>query len=342
MSKLTEEEEACLDPCCARELSDRRKAFDLKQQLNSVDISTAKLKQMAIYSGGSGGRIVCCPCQNRDCQIPDYPLLVALRNETGSNMLSSNETDPWNNGMSSNADENKLKQEEEEEEGDDDDDSDVELDNLLNEFDAVESDQLKLINENRYEMIRKQNEMINLAKSYGFGIHRAIPHDDSNATQFISSCPRVICHICNDKSQCCALFDLYLEKKALNYSGTAFLRVFPTPLSSLAKFLKMDINTQYNGGIVILNKGNIITSINNLSQFGNETFLDTNQLDEWLENTGILESLPQPNEWENIKWPNLSSEEREDIEYYACGHPGCKKTFRHEHVASMLPSEYRS
>jgi hypothetical protein len=39
------------DPCCAREVSDRRKALSLKQRLDKVDRSTARLRLKAEFWG---------------------------------------------------------------------------------------------------------------------------------------------------------------------------------------------------------------------------------------------------------------------------------------------------
>jgi hypothetical protein len=313
MSEFTEED-MCLDPCCAREVSDRRKALSLKKQLDAVDISTAKLKQMEIY-----GSMFCCPCQNKSCVNGDYALLLSLRSEEEKHSTENESfAEESNPSPKSGEDVN----------------SDDELDDLLDEFENDE--QMQALNSERMALIRRQQEQVEIAKAHGFGVHRPFPHDDNAAAQFIASLPRAVIHVCDENSRMCALVDLYLESKAPKYPGTAFLRISPGASSPLALFL----NISSSSGLIAMASGNKVASTKDHSQFGNGDFIDRRQVDLWFDRAGVLESSPQPQEWTSMKWP-VGKEVFDEEEYYACGHPGCKKTFRHDHVSTMLPAEYK-
>jgi len=365
----------CLDPCCAKEVTDRRKAMVLKKKLDSVDRSTARLRGKDAIWGNSSY----CTCNDPRCAPADYPLLAALRgcaldeDEEGADL---DESDAGSGlGMSSGGfgvvvtggvgfagsvvltgggDE-----EGKEEEEDDDDDSDAELDAMMADGALAE------VAAERFAAMEQQALLVTEAVQRGFGVHRALPHDDAAAVAYLSSCCRAIVHICDERSGASARCDLYLETAvAPRYPGTAFVRVSPklSATSELSRFLEC----KGEGALVALRDGKVVARCENIAmQFGgvsssssstsssiSSTFLATDALEEWLKRTGVLEVTPQPHEWggystasiDKLREQQRQQEEGDEEEMFDCGQAGCRKTFAHNHFASVgsnaLPEEF--
>ena len=79
----------------------------------------------------------------------------------------------------------------------------------------------------------------------------------------------------------------------------------------------------------------------NLAQFSTSGgSLATGAFEGWLAMTGALERRPQPEEWEtmnegsSIGSRSLGGDGGEEEDFYDCGKPGCRRSFRHDHVES--------
>lgn len=314
--------EVFLDPCCARELDDRRKALSMRQKLEAVDRSTEKIKLLAsIYSD------VCCLCHDPKCGSDEYPLLAELRGRISQPANQECAVADWCEQIHINSSKNAS---ENEAELDQSDDSDAELDALLGDGFTSSFEIERLEEMNRFLSLQQQ------AQAHGFGKHRLFPHEDITIA-FLKKCPRVVCHVVDESSRLCARIDLHLEQIAPLFLGTAFLRVRRFANDSLLAFLRVR-----GSSLVVVSAGVPTACCQNLTQFGDDENLARDSLDSWLRNTGILVSQPQPHEWAEISFRDGEAEECDGIEYFDCGRSGCRRTYQHDHISHGLPSAYIS
>lgn len=188
--KTAPEFEDQLDPCCMREMLDRKKANTLQSKLRRYDRSKIALdaRSGVIKNLKAVNRHTCAECVNPK----DYDLLVMVRNQ--AHIIS--EVD-------------------EEEVVDSDNDSVFDdLDDFVSDFEL----------EMRSKIAQQQKEKEEFQHTYGFGAHR---YDSVMHLQLsIQLGYPVVLHICDPSSISCAYLDVALEKCASKYVGTKFRRLY--------------------------------------------------------------------------------------------------------------------
>ena len=207
MHLVTAQAVSLQDPCCAKEVQDRRKSRALKEQLLSVDRSTVKIKMMASSWGGLS-LALCCPCEDPRClEVSDYPLLASLRRRGGDNggrsIPQGGNDQPIDQGSGaggggdddgaafvSTCVSSQGRAGDEHSDSKSDSDSDSELDAMLDDF---ESDgELQLLAAERMQGAQQAVALADSAKSHGFGMHRPLDHDDSLAVAALRRLPRAV------------------------------------------------------------------------------------------------------------------------------------------------------
>jgi hypothetical protein len=204
-------------------------------------------------------------------------------------------------------------------------DSDAELDEMLE----------GIIDEDSSETELKQKiKLLELAASNGLAVHRVLPHSDA-AVVFIEKFQRVVCHVYDESSIFSASTDLFLEQLAPRFLGTAFCRVRYSISSEANKVLR-----QTKKGNIAVCRGGSAVATAQVVEFGDSQtgYIDKYRLQKWLEKTGVLSESPDLHE-RSIpadKYVEVDADGSE-IDYFDCGLSGCKKTFRHDHIARGLP-----
>ena len=184
-----------LDPCCMREILDRKKANSIKGKLRRYDRSKKRIdmKNGVITDLKALNRHTCMECVNPK----DYEMLIMIRNQANVE------------GEDNNGDGTGDVIENEEEDSDFDD------------FDDFVSD-LEIEMRNKIQM--QQREKDEFQHVYGFGFHR---YDSVTHLQLsIQLGYPVVLHICDPSSIACAYVDVALEKCAAVYVGTKFRRIY--------------------------------------------------------------------------------------------------------------------
>lgn len=127
------------DPCCAKEVQDRRKALSLRRRLENVDRSTARIKarEMAWRKGAAH----LCPCADPSCgPFGDYPLLAALRGPEQEVAADDGEGGGSAGGFVEGVGGEDIRERRGGDSSAEEDDSDAELEAMLNEYEAEDGE----------------------------------------------------------------------------------------------------------------------------------------------------------------------------------------------------------
>ena len=368
----------CLDPCCAREVEDRKKANVIKDKLAAVDPSTAPLREREnVFADMSfcGDCSVPTGCGVAGCGVEhagDYAALQRLREEAhgagGNGGLGGDgsaggvdfsEGDGFSDGRKGFGggggggalDRGPASDEEEDEE-----DSDAELDAMMDELALGEDEELARIQAEAMAAMQEQAAHVLAAQSCGFGVHRSV-YSSAAAIALTEEMPRLVCHVCDDRSRLCARVDLHLERVAAAHPGTGFIRVYATPDKPIGRELldRLGLSAraaarQTAPALVALVDGRVVATADSLCQFGSDDALASEALDMWLQHTGTLSADLPSREWlkanagkkrgrgglglaGRLGLATADDEGEDEVDYYDCGLEGCQKAFAHEHVS---------
>mmetsp|Transcript_39892 Transcript_39892/g.65890 ORF Transcript_39892/g.65890 Transcript_39892/m.65890 type:complete len:307 (-) Transcript_39892:3-923(-) len=193
------------------------------------------------------------------------------------------------------------------------------------------------------------------ARAAGRGALREVSQKE--ICSIIGKDPNVVVHAYDPESSLCARIDLHLESIARSFLGTKFIKV------------KIDVGYGFSEKYAVHRLGALLTfkdarntaKTTTLEQFGSRNFLDEESLSHWLNESGclfeacagdntqngeqcgeivvenaLLKSFDKTNSSRKstigIGHCNIEDHGDEEIEYYACDMPGCKKNFFHKHV----------
>ena len=180
---------ADLDPCCVRDLIEKRKASSLRAKLNKFDRSNRRVDTKERVFKSVKSYHTC-----NQCIAPvDYSLLTQYRQREIIDAASASA----------------VQQSE--------DESDIDFDDFDDDF---VSEREFVMKQNHLRLLESQHQF---KIAYGFGEHRAesIVHLQTS----IQIGYPVVCHICNELSPLSCHVDLTLEQLAQQYCGTKFRRV---------------------------------------------------------------------------------------------------------------------
>ena len=149
----------------------------------------------------------------------------------------------------------------------------------------------------------------------------------------------VVLHLFDPTSDMSASLDLVLEKHAIHYKGTKFLR------SDGRAVLKMNpsfrpVTEEDIPALIAIRDGCVVATCANLKGLGYAK-VDENQTIYWLDRTNVLIRDPPPEHMLCRISPDvdallasgiLKQKQQGEVDYFNCGVPGCQKTFYHEHV----------
>ena len=360
-----------LDSCCQRELEDSRKYSALRRTLQRHDVVAERERRrrnLVQASDFDGCRCLYVPRLDGG---GDYRALSILRKQRQQQMSTLNmgeelycvdiaevqEDDVFPNSERSNVEKDDEKDEVDEEEEED------EFDYLLDEDLPGQSEELKLIEEQRraeleMEMLEKEIQL-----QHGYGVHRQMhPSHALKAAGLVPGSrdppPCVVVHLFDPDSMQSASLDLYLEKLATQMRGTKFLRTNGrgTLRSEATLVEKVLPRIRANADLPLLiavRNGVVVQTSPGLQIFGDSRRYSENNdqeasilpeaVYEWLDQLGVLHERPPPLEAlcrirpeEEVLMDYLAKQKPSSPpqmeEFFKCGMPGCQKLFAHQHV----------
>ena len=332
-----------LDPCCQRELEDRKKAATVKAQLRTIDRSYERydMFKKTIDEIRDNNKLYCYCC-NEENGTKDYEALADLRYDIcGSINNNNNDNDDK---------EHKINTDSNYDNGDnsDDSDDDSEWGDLLNNINNE-------IGETEYEIELKHKASENNIKKELLSV-LGYTHHKEDSTQHIidiiqnQSIKYIVIHIYHPHEMC-AQIDIALENIAIKYPATLFRRIplkdiynidssFNNQSLAINEILRTPIalpNTNTNDAPLIgaFVNGELV-QWSPINEFCYRNYMETNKLESFLQNCGVLSSdLSNALEW--IKAMHNDSQRRADIDdnnirQVYCNKPGCKRNFPHDHI----------
>lgn len=313
-----------LDPCCQKELMQQRRDASVASQLRKQDRSNKRWDiRQATVNNLKNGAWKSCEC----CTVSaDYPLLKSLR---GSVCMPLEQLAPK-------ANEEAHPEEEENEEEDDD----LDLD-FMTEYELERLEEMKALSEKAI-----------FAREVGYGKHinlcltTSAPNTLASLRDAIFKVDGLVLHVYEPRVALSARIDLELECLSELYLGTLFRRV------SISAAIELRSSPQgqqellsrilSRPQLVCIIQGEVVACCSNLSEFGDDSELQTNALKRFLENSGVLLSIPSENAIFALCQSNHSASLRPEEEEYEggdeengsyCGDPNCGRKFPHEHVS---------
>lgn len=337
-----------LDPCCQRELEDRKKAATIKAQLRTIDRSYERydMFKKTVDEIRENNNLYC-PCCSDENGTPnkDYKALADLRYDISGSIKDVNDDNIDHKGeYETNSNLNF--------DGDDDSDNDSEWGDLLNNINNE-------IGETEYEIELKQKASENITKKELLSMLGYTHHKEDTVQHIVDimrnqSIKFIVLHLYHPHRMC-AQIDMALEHLAIKYSATLFKRIslqdfYNTdvfdPKDSTFNKQPLAINEIFRTPIALQN-----TNINDAPLIG--TFIDgelvqwspvydffyfnsieVKKLESFLQNCGVLSSdLDNALEW--IKAMHNDNKKRADIDdnrLLFCNKPGCNRNYPHEHI----------
>jgi hypothetical protein len=309
-----------LDPCCQRELRDRKKYASISEKLRKTDRSNVRWDsiQTALQDlrEGAWKKCHCCTATS------DYQALKQLRSGLAQNcVIEDTSFGESGAGGFRNGDGN--------EDEDDLDDSD---DESLLDFDS--DDVVSGYQSQMRERMLQAGRRLDSAKQLGFGVHceESVVH----FRKMMTSTPYVVVHIYDPDDQRCAVLDLLLETLAGAYPATLFRR-----LSSITAQDFMDSDVQRIGisqnvrypalGVFVFGSEPIWTT--DLGQFVLEGPTHSDSLIKYLENCRVL-SVDIEGTLDAALAGHDEIDDNDNYDEIYCDIPGCTKKFAHAHVGS--------
>lgn len=295
-----------LDPCCQKDILERRRNKDIKDRLSTTDPSLKKERHIESVFNGLFKVNTCHTCGSPK----DYALLTEMRHEAERTCDMGDKPDEAEKLCGDSGDE------------------------LLD--DEFESDYELELKAKLLERSRFQQSM----EKFGLGIHS----EDSvtHIMQHIESGARVIVHIYDPNSVDCAKLDLSLESAAKRYLYTRFRRAtvftckelcvkYGLPMSTqlLACFIDNSVST-YTAALRELVPNGEICSSNLYRYLENSKAAVNNDVDDGI---AALSALELSRAAAQIDHKVSDGEEEDDLNDY-CDEPGCDKRYSHTHIGA--------
>lgn len=313
-----------LDPCCQRELIQKRREVEIKARLRTTDPSLSKeaITENVFRRVQTNYLYTTC----RECAMPsDYPLLTSLKLSLNapSSKLSSRTDIVRTSDLST----KKNSDESESSDGSDFDD------------DFVSPYEQEL----RQKFLEKMADD-NFKSSIGLRIH--IKDTADHISQLIKKRENVVVHIYDQSDPRCAELDLSLEQAALRYSYTRFRRL---PLSTIDSeiFAKSFNLPPHIVMMVCFVGGSVSSHTTDLAQLVPDGEIGSEFLHRFLGNSKVLEDsnvtdlflygqmLVNTGDSVNLLRQQNSGEEEVDIDEESfCEVKGCGKRYAHSHIGS--------
>ena len=314
-----------LDPCCQREIEDRKKAATLKEQFRQVDRTYERFDaiQKTVDDLRSQAYKSCDHCYG-DIQ-EDYEHLSILRND---NMYCYFVDDNNNNYMNNDRNDDN---------DNDESDSDSEFDDLLLDYNIVETEYEINMKKNAYEISKKREVLSKL----GYETHHeeSIEHLVDLIKTQISRW--LIIHVYDPNLISCAKIDLYFEKLAIKYPATLFRRIRRNKIMNNTNSEEDIIDilglNACNNTVPLIGcfvEGQLI-QWKSLDDFFEDDYLEESNLTNYLNqsnviNTNVNMTLDWIRSIQNAAiLPELINNDDDD---HFCDKPGCARNFPHEHV----------
>lgn len=308
-----------LDPCCQREIEERRNFSKITKELRSSDRSNVRLDARNAAIGFQRD----CPC----CQeSSDYPTLARLRNSMCKPISTLESRESVASGKEC-------------EDSDNDDDS------LLDDLDEFMSEYEK----SKLEEAKRLQDQREFSLSIGVGSHRgdSIEH----VLKMIDVVPFLVLHLYDPHSLLSAQLDLVLEELAALYLGTFFRRIVcsSSTCSQLQEMfaLSLHLSSSSSSHLICFQHGNISAATSNLRSFGDDDGVFIADVRQFCDHAGVLQlrltedflslMMLAYNTNNNTNNGSTNEEDVNDDEKGPtssyCNDPKCQRRFPHEHVA---------
>lgn len=299
-----------LDPCCQKDVLERRRNQELKARLATTDPSLKKERLIESVFNGSNRYQPCHAC----CAAVDYPLLAEIRTQAQADNRKGDAA-----GDANSAHENES-----------DEDSDLDFD------DGFESEYAK---EMKIRLLER-SQLLQEKQKVGLGLH--VDDSEEHVLRYIEMGARLILHIYDPNSVISAKLDLSLEAAAKRFTSTRFRRLaifagidgicpnYGLPLHTplLACFAEKHVAT-FTTNLTDLVPDGEINSINFLRFIENSKVAvdgDDSDYNQLMSISDVLASAHAENR-------KSDSDAEEAINLY-CDEPGCTKLYGHTHISS--------
>ena len=318
-----------LDPCCQRELLQKRREVEIKARLRTTDPSLAKeaITESVFHRVQTNYLYTTC----KECAIPsDYPLLASLK--LSFNVLSSSS----NKKPSSSIDDNMIighdiiRKKDRDESSSDDSDFD---DDFLSPYEQ----------ELRQKFLDKIADD-NFKSQIGLRIH--IKDTSDHIFRLIKNRENVVIHVYDPNEHICAELDLSLEQAALKHTSTRFRRL---PLSTFdSEHFALSFNLPLHTVMMVcFVAGSMSSYTTDLAQLVPDGEIGSEFLYRFLGNSKVLEESNvrdlflyglvvggSPSDPASSQGQLPYDEEDRGDEEHFCDVKGCGKKYVHSHIGS--------
>jgi hypothetical protein len=328
-----------LDDCCRREVESNRVYNALTSTLNRHDVTVLaeRRRRHVLHNLKFGNGCRCSYDPNTDGgeykALMDLRQLVQQEEALEEKEEGEEEREPERNNDS-----------------DDDDGSDDEFDYLLDDDLPVENSDIEDRRRAELEFAMLTQET---ALQHGYGAHRQMhPSRVLKAAGLgvknVRDAPHaVVLHLVHHDSVASASLDLCLEKLALQYKGTKFLRSLGRSTMLMDKELtakafppNMDPDDDMPA-LLAIREGSVVAFNLRLQGLTDADHVMEHAVRDWLDHAHVLvERAPgfdqvcriRPEEEALLDHMRAAREKEEATQRYNCGIPNCHKPFFHEHV----------
>jgi hypothetical protein len=287
-----------LDPCCQKEILNRRREREISLRLGETDPSAEKAKAIKkVFAAPAYSSCGTC------CAPRDYALLQFCR-------LSLPSTEPREVSRERDA-------------YSDESDSDLDIDD-----DYLSEKELEI----RNMMLRKVTEAEAekaLKRSEGYCVHAEDTAD--HVAEIISRGENIVVHIYDSQLMSCAQLDLGLERFASEFTSTRFRRV---PV--MDSYLITSMHRVPSGKPVLccFTGGNLVCCTDNIDELVPDGEIFSENLRRYLQMSRVLEDTYAPQHLIRKTAAESSDPENEDLndEERFCDVKGCEKKYSHSHI----------
>lgn len=292
-----------LDPCCQKDVLERRRNKELRERFSTTDPSLKKERQIESVFTGVFKSHTCHTC----CAPRDYHLLAQARLELEGGPSHATENGPAeHNGA-----------------GESDSDSDFD-DDFESEFEL----ELKKKLLDRVRILQEKEKV-------GLGLH--VQDSESHLQSYIENGTKVIIHIYDPDSPHCAKLDLSLEMAAKRFSSTRFRRI---PMSEAAEtFCSVNALPSYIPVLACFSDKRVVLFTNNIEELVPNGEINSSNCIRFLENSKVATDSEEVtmSMSEMLAARAASQKNDSDVEEDAndyCDEPGCDKKYAHNHISA--------
>jgi hypothetical protein len=290
-----------LDPCCQREILDRRKEYEIRKRLNKTDRSQIRLNHIRNTLKIKTPSITCV-----SCAAPRDYLLLSQYRELEINKELDNKADKIE----------KIDDEEDDEDFDDD-------------FESEYEKQLR-------DKLMQRCAMLEDKRRNGYLVH--IEDSSQHIIERIQYGEYLVLHIYDPDNESCAIIDLSLEKLAVMYGFTRFRKIHMLDAGEIRSLFKIN-SSPADPLIVCFGNKSLKSFTNNINEITPNQEICSNDLKRFLDNSNVLFANDDPltevlfDASAVFETETISDDGNDESELF-CNKEGCNRNYIHSHIES--------